>query len=189
MASRRLFVSVDLPAGLTDAFAEVQKPFTNRAGIRPVEPSQAHVTVKFLGDVEEPAVDDVIEAVEQGVDTAGVGSFQASIGGIGVFPSFDYISVIWIGVRDGATELTDLHEAIEAATVAVGVEPESHEFTPHVTLARMEHAEDKEHIQQLVSERDPTVGEMRVDDVRVKESTLGPDGPEYETIHRVSLAR
>jgi 2'-5' RNA ligase len=101
-----------------------------------------------------------------------------------VFPHLDYISIVWLGVREGGTELTRLHEAIEDSTVDMGFDPEDHEFTPHVTLARMEHAGGKELVQDVVRERDPDAGSLDVTEVRLTESTLTPDGPEYETVER-----
>lgn len=187
MASRRLFVSVDLPDSLVDPFAAVQAPFAELDGIRPTDPEQAHATLKFLGDVPDEDVPDVRERLDEAVAAAGVAPFEAEIGGLGVFPSFDYITVIWVGFRDGATELTTLFESIEEAMVAAGFDPEDHDFTPHITLARMEHAGAKEQVQELLGSRDPTVGEMTVSTVRLKESTLTQSGPEYETIHEVAL--
>jgi 2'-5' RNA ligase len=104
-----------------------------------------------------------------------------------VFPSLEYISVVWLGAESGGEQMTRLHEAIEERTTAMCFSAEDHEFTPHVTLARMEHAGGKELVQDLVRERDPTVGTTEVTDVRLKESDLGPDGPEYSTVERIDL--
>jgi len=104
-----------------------------------------------------------------------------------VFPRLDYISVVWLAVREGSEDLTRLHEAIEERTVGMGFDPEDHEFTPHVTLARMDHAGGKELVQDVVESEDPDVGQLRVEEVRLTESTLTEDGPEYETVESVPL--
>jgi 2'-5' RNA ligase len=80
-----------------------------------------------------------------------------------------------------------LHEAIEDRTVAMGFDPEDHEFTPHVTLARMDHAGGKEQVQEAVRSTDPDVGTLAVDEIRLTESVLGSDGPTYRTVGSVSL--
>jgi len=95
--------------------------------------------------------------------------------------------VVWLGVREGGERMTRLHEAIEDRTVAVGFDPEDHEFTPHVTLARMDHAGGKATVQRVLDERDPDGGSLDVKEVRLTESTLTPDGPEYETVERFPL--
>jgi 2'-5' RNA ligase len=109
------------------------------------------------------------------------------VGDFGVFPSPDYISVVWAGVREGGPELTRLHEAVERETTALGFDPADHAFTPHVTLARMDDARGKEAVQRVVREADPTVGGYDVTEVRLTESRLTDDGPVYETVARFPL--
>ncbi|WP_224448170.1 RNA 2',3'-cyclic phosphodiesterase [Haloprofundus salilacus] len=183
----RLFVSIDLPPTLADAIAAVQDEFRDAAGLRFVDREQAHLTLKFLGETDEKRLDEIEEAVESAVDVAGVDPFEATVGGLGVFPSIDYISVVWLGIESGGERVTRLAEAVERETTALGFEPESHEFTPHVTLARMDDARGKDVVRRVVRETDPTVGTFRVEQVRLKESVLGPDGPEYSTVRRVAL--
>lgn len=187
MVDIRLFVSVDLPSAVADSIAEVQDFFEEASGLDFTDPDQAHITLKFLGDVSEHRLEAVTAALETAVAEAEVGPFDATFGGLGVFPSFDYISVVWLGVEDGSADLIRLQEPIERHLVEAGFDPEDHDFTPHVTLARMNHAGGKEQVQSTVRERDPTVGTMRVEDVRLTESTLTPDGPVYEMRYRVEL--
>jgi 2'-5' RNA ligase len=66
----------------------------------------------------------------------------------------------------------------------MGFDPEDHEFTPHATVARMDHAGGKELVQERVREDDPDVGEFQVEEVRLKESVLESDGPTYSTVER-----
>jgi 2'-5' RNA ligase len=187
-AGMRLFVSVDLPDELAEGVEDLQAEFAEAAGLDFVDPTQAHVTVKFLGDVEEARADELIEGLETAVADSGVEPFDAELGGLGVFPSLEYISVLWLGVGDGSAELAQLHEAVEAQFIEEhGFEPEDHDFTPHVTLARMKHAGGKDLVQDLVRDRHPEVGTTRVEEVRLTESVLSHEGPEYETVHAVEL--
>ncbi|MFW5937693.1 MAG: RNA 2',3'-cyclic phosphodiesterase [Halanaeroarchaeum sp.] len=183
----RLFVSVDLPAELSEAVASVQDLFADASGLDFTDPAQAHVTMKFLGETPAHRVDDVVEALETAVDAADVAPFEATYGGLGVFPSLEYISVVWLGVRDGEREFERLHAAIESELVDIGFDEADHEFTPHVTLARMNHAGGKDLVQRVVQEESPVVGTTTVEDVRLTESTLTEDGPVYETVHSVPL--
>ena len=183
----RLFVSVDLPEALTEPFADLQEEFAGAGGLNVVDPTQAHVTLQFLGDVEEDRLPDLERELARAVSESGVSPFTARFSGLGVFPSLEYISVVWLGVEEGSEELTRLQERIEARTAAMGFEPDEHEFTPHVTLARMEHAGGKGLVQRLVRERDPTVGETTVEEVRLTESRLSSSGPQYSTLARFPL--
>jgi 2'-5' RNA ligase len=184
--SKRLFVSVDLD-DLADELREIQEPLADLPGVDTVDPEGVHVTLKFLGDTPESRLDEVIDALGQAVESADVEPFEAAFEGYGVFPSLDYISVVWVGVGAGSDELTRLHEPIERETTAIGFDVEEHDFTPHATLARVRDARSKSDIQGLVREGDPAVGRLRIGEVRLTESTLSEAGPVYETVESFPL--
>ncbi len=183
----RLFVSVDLPDEFAEPIADLQDEFSAASGLNVTDPEQAHVTLKFLGNVDEDRLPELEDELAATIDAADVDPFSVRYGGLGVFPDLEYISVVWLGVEDGGDELTRLHEAIEDRMTAIGFDSESHEFTPHVTLARMEHAGGKEHVQEMVRDLDPTIGETRVESVQLTESTLTAGGPVYSTVKRFPL--
>ncbi|MFQ3318387.1 MAG: 2'-5' RNA ligase [Natronomonas sp.] len=181
----RLFVSVDID-DLAPEVAEVQAPFRELSGLNLTDPEQAHITMKFLGEADHD-LDTLTAAIETAVEGADVEPFDAEFEGLGVFPSLDYISVIWLGVEAGSESLTELHEQLELETTGLGYEEEQHEFTPHVTLARMDHAGSKDEVQRLVQEEHPEVGTLNIGEVRLTESTLTQAGTEYETVERFEL--
>ena len=185
----RLFVSVDLPDSLTDAIEAVQADFSDADGLDCTDPAQAHVTLKFLGETEPERVGEIETAIETAVEVADVDPFDCTIEGLGVFPSRDYIRVVWAGVREGnqAAALTRLHDALETELTTLGFDADSQEFTPHVTLARMNDARGKSVVQETLDEREPTVGTFRVEAVRLTESRLTDAGPAYETVTAVDL--
>lgn len=183
----RLFVSIDLPDELADSVQAVQEEFGGASGLSFTDPGQTHVTLKFLGDVERDRLAAVEDAVETAVDDAGVGPFEATVGGYGVFPSPEYITVVWAGLRAGGAALARLHAAVERETTALGFDPADHEFTPHVTLARMDDARGRGRVQRVVRERDPEIGSFEVTEVRLTESTLTDEGPEYRTVAEFDL--
>jgi len=182
----RLFVSVDLD-GMGEVVAAVQEQFAGASGLRFTDPEQAHVTLKFLGEVDRERLPALADELGAAVDDAGVDPFTATVGGLGVFPSLDYVSVVWLGFERGGEELTALHEAIEERTVAMGFDPEDHDFTPHATIARMDHAGGKDLVRDVVTSDAATVGDLDVEEVRLTESTLSNDGPVYETRKRFPL--
>jgi 2'-5' RNA ligase len=184
----RLFVSVDLPADLATALARAQRPLREAPGVRLVDPDRAHVTLRFLGDVPDDRLGAVERAVGDAVAAAGVGPFDATVGGLGVFPSLDRVRVVWAGLREGGDRLVCLHEAVEREAVALGIDPADHEFTPHVTLARTDDARATAPIREVVTTTDPTVGTFRVEAVDLTESRLDADGPRYRTVARHPLA-
>lgn len=183
----RLFVSIDLTDDVRESVAGVQDRFRDAEGLSFVDPEQAHVTLTFLGDTDEDDLPALTDALAATVEDVNFGPFRAEFGGLGVFPSLDYIRVLWLGVREGSEEMTLLHEAVEPRVSDLGFDPEEHEFTPHVTLARMEHAGGKELVQENVRELDPDAGRMEVEEIRLTKSELTSDGPEYSTVEAFEL--
>ncbi|UPV75564.1 RNA 2',3'-cyclic phosphodiesterase [Halorussus limi] len=183
----RLFVSIDLPDEFAAEVEAVQDEFADASGLSFTDPEQAHVTLKFLGEVNQGELPRVKNAVRRAIGKAEVGPFETTYEGLGVFPGLGYIQVLWLGVGAGGEEMTGLHEAIEREVTRLGFDPEDHDFTPHVTLARMEHAGGKELVQENVEELTPTVGTTEVSEIRLTESVLTDDGPEYSTVESFEL--
>ena len=183
----RLFVSIDLPDDLAEGVAAVQEELADASGLTFPDPEQAHLTLKFLGDTPENRLSELEAAVSDAVEDAAVEPFEATFGGLGAFPSSEYIRVVWLGVESGGEEMTRLAKAVEERTTAIGFSPESYDFTPHVTLARMEHAGGKERVQEAIRTQDPTVGSMDVSEIRLTKSELTSEGPIYSTVERFSL--
>lgn len=182
----RAFVSVGC-GGVEPRIEAVQQEFEGASGLDFVPPGDVHVTLSFLGDVDSEELPAVIDAIERGVGESDVSPFRVEFAGLGVFPSVEYIRVLWIGVREGSEELNRLHERIESGTTELGFEPDDHEFTPHATIARMRHAGGKELVQRKLDELDPTVATKRIEEVCLTESTLTENGPDYQTIEAFEL--
>ncbi|PSP71867.1 RNA 2',3'-cyclic phosphodiesterase [Halobacteriales archaeon QS_3_64_16] len=182
----RTFVSVD-PEGLGGEIEALQGNFEDISGLDFVAPENVHLTLFFLGDIGEDRLGAITDAIEEGVSESGVSPFRAAFDGLGVFPSREYIRVLWVGVSEGSEELTRLQERIEGRFTDLGFEPDDHEFTPHATIARMRHAGGKERLQSKLDELDPTVGTRKIEEIHLTESTLTEEGPEYEAVERVPL--
>ncbi|TKX84565.1 RNA 2',3'-cyclic phosphodiesterase [Halorubrum sp. SS5] len=189
----RAFFAVDLPDALAPAVADAQAPFADTPGVNPVDPEQAHVTLKFLGEIGgrdgggDPPLDDVIAAGERAVDRAGVAPFEAEVAGLGVFPNREYVSVAWAGVERGGGALAALHDALEAEATALGVDPADHDFTPHVTLARVESAAGADAVRDALDADGPAIGSFSVGEIRLVESRLTASGPEYRVVREFEL--
>ena len=184
-AHMRLFVSVDCD-GRSDAIADLQAPLAGLSGLRPTDPTQAHATMKFLGEGEHD-LDALSTGLETAVEEADIGPIELTFEGVGAFPSEEYITVVWLGVGRGSAALSELHRRIEAEMTALGYDAADHDFTPHVTLARMDDASSKVEVQRFLRESDPEIDSIRIEELRLKESTLTDDGPEHRTVERFRL--
>jgi len=184
----RLFVSVDLPPQFEPKVRDLQSHLRGtRADLGFTKPQQAHLTMKFVGNTPEERLDDIADVLDEAAAT--VEPFEVALGGTGVFPSRDYVSVVWVGVREGVEELTRLHDALEEGTVGRGLaDEEEHEYKPHVTLARMDSGRGKSEVLKFVDENQGvTLGSFEVSRLRLKSSVLRDDGSVHTTEYETEL--
>src|SRR2546430_12500135 len=100
-----------------------------------VSPENVHLTLKFLGQVREARAAELVAALAGA--TSGFAPFEASVEGLGAFPTPLRARVIWAGVGRGAEPLVELAGRVDAALAALGFEREARPFAPHFTLGRV----------------------------------------------------
>ncbi len=149
-----------------------------------VHPSLWHLTLKFLGDVEDdlvPAIADLVGEVASRYE-----AFDVALGGTGMFPNPDRPRVLWIGLQEGAEILADLAQAIDEGLDGLGFEPDEQGFEPHMTLARFREAHEAGEVAGLVGPGEE-VARFEVDSVVLLKSVLRPRGPDYTVIEKLPL--
>lgn len=104
-----------------------------------VPPSNWHVTVRFLGGVDETRTEIILALLDQ-ADLGG--SFEIELGDMGAFPRPAKASVLWIGLNRGVDRLADLNLLCEDAVQTAGLQAEERPYAPHLTLSRMRPPED-----------------------------------------------
>lgn len=125
----RLFIAIDIPEDLKKSFAQLR---TDIPGARWVPPEQIHLTLAFLGDVEEA----VGETLRGELARIRVPSFTLRPAGNGCFPGVRRPRVLWVGLRP-EPRLLGLAAAVHHAVLACGLPLEERPFAPHITLARL----------------------------------------------------
>jgi len=165
---------------------EAAAPLRERArGVSWVRAENLHVTLRFLGSVDEATLGRVREALAEAA--AEVGPFRLALAGFGGFPSPSAPRVLWVGVTDGAEPLGALHARVEAALARRGLPPEGRAFHPHVTLGRAREPRGVSGIAELLEGRGEPLGETRVEAVHLMRSDLDPGGARYGVLAREPL--
>lgn len=182
----RAFIAVDIDESIRQKLlAAQQKLAATGADLKLVEPPNIHVTMKFLGEVPDDKISPISEALSRAV--AGTVPFDICVKGIGVFPNLSYVRVVWAGVTEGRNETIDIQRKIDSELKPLGFRPER-DFVPHLTLARVRTARQKERLAAFVKEASgEDFGTTRVQAVELKQSTLTPKGPVYSTLARADL--
>ncbi len=131
--SVRAFVAIELPASIQAKLDEIQKQVRSVMGFKAiwVRPEAMHVTLKFMGSVE----DDRVPAIMTKLADVAFTPFVFHVKRLGGFPSFDRPRVLWAGSEPNAA-LTGLHRGIDDRLATIGFDPETRDFNGHVTLAR-----------------------------------------------------
>jgi len=124
----RLFVGIEFPPELKLRLSLLE---TGIPGARWVDPGNFHLTLRFIGEVDEGVAADIDEALSRLRGRR----FTLQLAGTGVFGG-NRPHALWVGVeRD--PDLVALRDKIEQALIRLGLEPEPRKFAPHITLARL----------------------------------------------------
>jgi RNA 2',3'-cyclic 3'-phosphodiesterase len=184
----RAFIAIDLDpqviANIRSAIREL-KPLI--PAIRWVPPENFHLTVQFLGDVEETELDAIGAAL-----AGAVGPFpplRINAKGLGVFPDLRRPRILWVGIIGNS--LTALASRVGSALEPLGFVAEPRAFTPHLTIGRWRHYDraPKTLSEELSRWRNREFGESLVGEVVLYRSVLAPAGANYQKLKIVSLDR
>ena len=173
---------MELDPGFREQIKDIQSRFADFP-LKFVDPEIVHITLKFLGDVEESKIPSLAAAL----DSMMCEPFEARIEGVGVFPKPSNPKVLWLG---GTGNFKTLHDEVEALLEPFKFEKDDRKFTAHATLARVKFLkkdQKKTFVAILKELKDLNLGSMRVNRIMLKKSTLTPEGPIYETLHTVYL--
>ncbi|MBI2157172.1 MAG: RNA 2',3'-cyclic phosphodiesterase [Candidatus Rokubacteria bacterium] len=155
-------------------------------GVAWVAPENLHLTLKFLGSVDETGLAALTSALTSAV--TGLAAFDAEVIGLGAFPTPAHPRVLWAGIADGAGALVDVAGRVEAALAALGFPPDERPFSPHVTLGRLrEPRRDPALAEALAAGAGRAFGRTRVGRVSLMRSDLSPRGARYTELAGIAL--
>lgn len=182
----RCFIAINLPESVGKILAGLQHEFKKYgADIRWVRPEHIHLTLKFLGSIEEKSVDALAGVIEKAC--TGCTAFQLTVSGAGVFPNMKSPRVLWIGL-DSSVALSGLQEEIDRGAASLGFKQEHRKFVPHLTLGRFRSSRIKQGFREKIeSYENSQFGAFDVGSVCLMKSDLGPSGATYSIIKEIFL--
>ncbi len=180
----RLFIGIEIPEELKEELAELKGLAPQIDSAKWIEKRNIHLTLKFLGRVEDQLVAPISERI--GTAVKGGGTFAFALGDAGAFPSARRARILWYGVGEGEGELKKLAGSMEAAVEAFGFAPEKRPFHPHITLARIKIPQD---VSSALEKIDGKLRSRKIEvpHVALFESALRRKGAEYSVIDRFKL--
>lgn len=178
----RCFVAVEIEDGIRARLAEIQAEL--RASGAPVRWSPAenlHVTLKFLGDIDESAVGQACIIVQS--VAADCGAFALEFTGLGAFPNLRRPRVVFVHAHDPSGALAQMAERLDREMTAVGVAPEGRPFRSHLTLGRMKGSSHMAALTRAMDRQtDPSYGRQTVEQIVLMRSELRPSGAVYSRL-------
>ena len=188
MARVRTFIAIDVSDEIRAAGERVIDALRrSTAGVRWVRPENIHLTLKFLGDVDERELHDVCRGAGQAAQESP--PFSVNCRSIGAFPNASRPSTIWMGIDDDQGRLAALQEHLEGSLATLGFPTERRKFRGHITLGRVRSGRGtNRELQQFIETHVETgFGSLDVHKLTIYRSDLDRGGPNYTVVARCPL--
>ena len=178
---KRLFIALELPTDLAGLLAGLDPGIE---GLRWIPAEQVHLTLCFLGDVEEEAQARLMELL----DGMACEPFVLQVKGCGYFAKQSGF-VLWVGAEDPSEDLSALHRQVAQVVRAAELDPGPSRIHPHLTLARARRGRPVMVSEFLAANAGRVFGEFTVGGITLYSSVLRPEGPTYHEEYRRDFAR
>ncbi len=186
MGTIRTFIAFDTPEEIREEIRKVQDTLRSAgADVRWETADKFHVTIKFLGDVEESRLPGVLSRISGVLN--GRPPFTVVYEKVGVFPDLKRPRVIWIGCDNPDGTLLAMKEALDRELEPLGFEIEERRFRPHVTLGRVRSPGKIKNLTPMLESLTFGARNGRIDVVSVMRSVLKPQGAEYSILQSLHL--
>lgn len=184
----RTFIGIGLDDGIREELGDaIDELKATNANVRWVKPGNIHVTLKFLGNIEEDRIDEIENALKP------LGSrnpFELAAQGVGVLPNPRYPRVVCAGLKTGVEALKELNRAMEDAMETMGFKREERDFLPHLTLGRVKSFRAKSLLMMKIRElQKREFGSIAVNGFSLIKSDLRPTGAVYTELANIPLSK
>lgn len=185
----RTFIAIELSEEIKTVLTQIQS-YLKYAGadVKWVEKDNIHLTLKFLGEINDKKCEKVKSALAEIAKSAK--SFEISLKDIGTFPQIDSPRVIWVGLDKGAKESTELALKIDEALSKIGFDKEPRPFAAHLTIGRVRSPENKEELKEKIqsyAKHDLTPHTQFISSLILFQSTLTPKGSIYTKLYEAKI--
>ncbi len=172
----RLFVAIEIPEEIKEHIVKIQENIgTEKNKIRFVNKDNIHLTLKFLGEVQPNKLDDIKNNLKE----IAFKPFSVVLDTIGVFPSENYIRVVWVGLKPEEPVL-ELQKNIDENLKKLFKKEKG--FKPHLTIARVKYIEEKKQFVDKLKQIEVDNKKIEVNNFKLVKSTLTSKGPVYEEL-------
>lgn len=184
----RCFIAINIADSLKKEIGSAIGSLTSGSwDVKWVSPENLHITLAFLGDIS----DDAVQKVNARLSAVSKlhAPFEVGLHGTGVFPDRRRPRVVWIDLAN-PEKLKVLQNDIEQATLLIAPSGESRSFSPHLTIGRIRSLRDREaFIRNIETLRDRDFGNIGVEKISFMKSDLKPAGAQYSVVAEFPLTK
>ncbi|UCD95113.1 MAG: RNA 2',3'-cyclic phosphodiesterase [Candidatus Zixiibacteriota bacterium] len=182
----RLFIAMPLPANIEESLGKAIFILKQKgAKVKWVAPKNIHLTLKFLGEVDEARVADISRAIEK---VAGnYGKIESTIDRLGAFPTMNRPRVIWSGLSGQIETMARISSEVENEMAALGFKKEDRPFKSHLTLGRVKDSFKLGDLVEAIKAYQFIPEPVTFDRIVLFKSTLTPRGPIYDRLYEAKL--
>jgi 2'-5' RNA ligase len=187
----RAFIAIELPSQIKASLSQLQDTLrkSRSASVKWVDTEGIHLTLKFLGNVDEGEIPALKEALSEAVE--GIVPFNLALGNPGAFPNIQAPRVVWVGVVGELEWLNTLHNNVERVLIPLGFSAEQRAFSPHLTLGRVRDDASSDERRRLGEKVSLLKAEgecsFKVDSLSLMRSTLTRGGAIYSRLASFEL--
>jgi len=186
----RAFIAIELPQDIKNAISRLQSKLkASGADVKWVAPSNIHLTLKFLGEIDDKTKDGICILLKE--IAARTQIFTIRLGGLGAFPNIRSPRIIWIGLALGHDQTKTIVDELENNLEKYGISRETKPFSSHITIGRIRSPKNMQQLTRGLSEMETKgseeSGEFKAGKITLYKSTLLPQGPIYEVIQEANL--
>ena len=178
----RLFTAIEIPQfpKVIELMDAVKR---SGADVKLVETHNIHITLVFIGEIQE----NKLELVKEAMGKLSFNSFKVKLKGTGAFPNLSRPRVVWIGIEEGLQELRSIRGTLLKELLGRGVRPDDEkEFSPHLTIGRVKGPSNLLNLINVINEyQNIDFGEFIANKVTLFKSTLTSKGPIYDPLLEV----
>ena len=182
----RTFIAIELPVEVKQAARQIQNRLRESIeGIRWVKHENIHLSVKFLGNVEENRINDIAAAVKNAVKDISVMILKT--GHLGIFPNEKRPRILWLGIEGDVREFIRMSKNCESELAKLGYEKDAREIKPHITVGRIRSSKKQKGLVTILKDIPIESIEFRADALKLMRSELNPNGAVYTNLRSVKL--
>ena len=180
----RTFIAIELDKDIKEKIALIQQQLKQtNANVKWVKPENIHLTLKFLGEVNEEQLNKTKNILQDSIKEKR--SFDMVISELGAFPKLESPRVIWIGIKNGVENVLDITSILEGELSRIDFPKEKRPFSGHITIGRVRSNKNRSELIEAVNKfnkEEQKEFSQTVKSIVLFKSTLTPKGPIYEAL-------